>query len=145
MEIGDRVVVEQDSFMYGVGTFSLELIELVDGDEAWNMIKVWNEYNDPAEEGMEYVLAKLEVEVLEAEEEPIEINHARFDAISGQGVEYDEYFSISGVDPNLRRDVYEGGKYEGWTYFMIDVDDDGACGVFSRKYDHEVWFSLRSD
>ncbi len=143
--LGETFLVLMDDWMIGEVTFEIEMIEVVSGDEAWEMVKKANQFNDKPEEGKEYILAKFRIKVIKTEEdEPYEINHAKFDVISGGGVEYTDFISVSGIEPDLRTDIYEGAEHIGWTYFMVDKDDDNPLAAFDRKGEAEIWFKLRS-
>ncbi|WP_163969594.1 S-layer homology domain-containing protein [Oceanobacillus halotolerans] len=139
--IGDIVTVEHEDWLDGYQKYEIELKESISGNEAWEIIRNANIFNDPPEPGMKYVLAKFRIKVLDLEEEPYNINHAKFDAVSKDGVKYDNWVSVSGLSPNLRTDIYTGGEHEGWTYFMVDETDE-PLAVFNQSGDDEVWFDI---
>jgi cell division protein FtsL len=140
--IGDIFEVKRDDWLSGLTTIEIEMTEVVSGEEAWNLVKSGNQFNDEPPEGKEYILAKFKITVLDAEEEPFELNHAYFSAISGEGIEYTDFVSVSGLEPDLSADIYIGATHEGWTYYLVNIDDDPLT-VFDRKYDSEIWFKLR--
>lgn len=139
--IGDVVTVQGDDLFVGAFTIELELLSLVSGDDAWQMVREANRFNDEPEEGMAYILAKFYVAVLEVEEGPFDMNHAKFDAVSAEGRVYGGFVSVAGLEPSLRVELYEGADHEGWTYFMVEQDDT-AVAAFDRGRDSEVWFTL---
>ncbi len=142
--IGEAFTVYKDDWLTGKVTFEVTLIETITGEEAWQMVKAGNQFNDKPDEGKEYILAKFQVAVLETEEdEPFDINHAMFSAISGGGIEYGGFLSVAGIEPNLRVDLYEGAVHEGFTYFMVDTDDENPLAVMDRRRSSEIWFKLR--
>ncbi len=139
--IGDRLTIQGDDIFVGAFTIELELLSLVSGDDAWQMVREANMYNDPPEEGMEYILAKFYVAVLEVEEGPFDMSHAKFDAVSAEGRVYGGFISVAGLEPSLRVELYEDADHEGWTYFMVEQDDTPVA-AFDRGRDSEVWFTL---
>ena len=143
--LGEVVTVTIDDWLTGKVTLEIEMVEVVSGDEAWEMVRSANQFNEKPEEGKEYILAKFRIKVIKAEEDkPYGIGHSKFDVISGDGVEYTDFISVSGLEPDLETDLYEGAEYEGWTYFMVDKDDDNPLAVFERQTDTEIWFKLRA-
>ncbi|WP_179151857.1 S-layer homology domain-containing protein [Oceanobacillus senegalensis] len=138
---GEVITVEKDDWLNGYQKYEVELLDTISGDEAWEIVSDANPFNNAPNSGMKYVLAKFRVKVLELENEPFQINHAKFDAVSQEGVKYEQFISISGLSPELRTDIYEGGEHEGWTYFMVH-EDDAPFVVFNQNWDDEVWFDL---
>ena len=61
--------------------------------------------------------------------------------ISGGGVLYNwGIVSIAGLEPDLSTDLYVGAEHIGWTYFMVNTNDQNPVTV----YDHDkIWFKLR--
>lgn len=91
-------------------------------------------------EGKEYILAKFRVQLIEAEEEPFNVNSQQFDVISEGGSSYEDFVSVSGLEPSFRSDLYEGGETEGWVAFIVDADDERPLAKYG-----DVWFDLRGD
>lgn len=142
--LNERFTVSKDDLFVGQVVFEIEMVELISGEEAWDIVRNANQFNDRPEDGKEYILAKFEIEIISTEEdEPYDMNHAKFSVISGGGVEYTDFISVSGLDPDLRADLYEGASHTGWTYFMVDVDDTPVA-VMDRRRQSEVWFDLRN-
>ena len=136
--------VSKKDFLIGDVEFEIEMLELVSGDDAWGIIYEANEFNDEPPEDMEYILAKFRVRILSTEEDdPYDLNHAKFSAVSAEGVEYTEFISVSGLEPNLRADLYEGAEHTGWTYFLVEKNDSSPLAVMDRRLNSEIWFSLR--
>lgn len=140
-KINETVVVNNKDWLNGSQQFELTLTEVVSGQSAWTMIKNSNMFNDEPKAGMKYVLAKFKVKVLSLEKEPMEINHSLFDAVSKNGVMYDDFISIVAPTPDFNTKLYKGSEYEGWTYFMVN-EDDSPKAVYNEGNDSEVWFDL---
>lgn len=139
VEHGDTVNVYQESFM-GDAEYEMELLESVTGEEASQMVSDANQFNEEASEGKEYILAKFRVQLIAAEEEPFNINSQQFDVISEGGSSYESFISVSGLEPEFRSDLYEGGENEGWVAFTVDTDDEKPLAKYG-----DVWFNLRGE
>jgi hypothetical protein len=137
--MGEVWEIEVDE--YGYQHYEIELVDAVtDGDVAWQMISEANEFNEPAPEGMKYILAKFRFKVYELEEEPFYAYSAFFEAVSKDGVVYDPAFVVE-PEPALSTELYEGGEYEGWAAFLVD-ENDSPLIVWQREFQDELWFSL---
>lgn len=142
--IGDVITIEKEDWLVGKVKYEIELKEVTIGADAWSIIKKANMFNSEPGEGKEYILAKFRVKVLETEgDKPFEINHAMFNVVSGQGVEYTDMVVVSGLDPDLSTDLYKDAEHTGWTYFLVDKGDNNPLAVLDRKSESEVWFQLR--
>ncbi|WP_338452912.1 S-layer homology domain-containing protein [Niallia oryzisoli] len=139
--IGETVHIKNYDWLDGHQKYEMELKEIISGDEAWQIVKKANMFNDPPEPGMKYVLAKFRIKIWELEKEPYDMNHAKFNAVSKNGVLYDQFAFIAGLKPALSTDLYEGAEYEGWTYFMVNENDE-PLAVFNQGWDDETWFDI---
>ncbi|MFC5713659.1 DUF4352 domain-containing protein [Thalassorhabdus alkalitolerans] len=137
---GQTVEVEGSDWLFGDVHYDIELIESVSGDEAESMVKEANQFNEPSEDGKEYILAKVRIQLHSAEEEPFDVNAQQFDVISEGGSSYEDFVSVAELDPEFRSDLYEGGEVEGWAPFLVDSDDEKPL----IKY-NDVWFDLRGE
>jgi uncharacterized repeat protein (TIGR02543 family) len=137
------VRLDVDDWLDGKVVLELEMLELISGSRAWNMIYAWNMYNDHPGAGKEYILAKFRVKIVELEKEPYDINHAQFDVYSTTGVMYTEFFSVAGMDPDLRTNLYEGAEHIGYTAFLVRTDDSPVA-VYMARWDENAWFDLRA-
>ena len=136
--------MEKDDWLIGKVKYEIELLEVISGGEAWEIVQKANMFNEEPGEGKEYILAKFRVKILETEgNEPFELNHAMFDVISTEGIEYTDFLSVSGLDPDLSADLYEGAEHVGWTYFLVNKQDTNPLAVIDRKSDSEIWFQLK--
>jgi hypothetical protein len=143
LRIGERVSLTYYDLFHGNVQLDIELLEVISGDAAWEIVRQGNQFNDEPGEGQEYILAKYRVVVNEVEEEPFDLNHALFDAVSSGGNTYDDFISVSGLEPDLGNELYEGAEREGYTYFLVNQNDENPLAAFQRRSDAEVWFQLR--
>jgi hypothetical protein len=141
----ETVEVKGEDWLDGEFHYELTLLETVSGDKAWEKVRAGNQFNDKAGDGKEYILAKFHFKLHSVDEEPFDLNPQRFDVISAGGSSYEDFVSVSGLDPEFRSDLYEGGDIEGWVPFVVDVDDEKPLAVFARSTDGGLWFDLRSE
>ena len=144
--IGERFLVEKDNWLVGKISYEIEMTDVISGEEALNIIMEGNQFNREPEEGKEYVLAEFEVLVIETEDdEPFDLRMGiSWSAVSGEGNEYTDFFSVSGIN-RLEGDLYEGASATGYQPFIIDVDDANAVGSHDRRSSTELWFDLRAN
>ena len=72
-----------------------------------------------------------------------QVYHTMFSAVSAQGAAYENFISVSGLDPELSTDLYMGAECIGWTYFLVDKEDSAPLAAMDRKSASEIWFQLR--
>lgn len=123
---------------------SVVILEATRGAEAYNMLKKANQFNSPADEGMEYVLVKARVSINSvAEDKAVSLNSYSFDAYSADNVEYKSAFAVA-PDPQFSGNVFAGGTLEGYFAVQVSQSDKAPKLVFGSKYDGSggIWFSL---
>lgn len=134
--IGQAVVVETES-IFGNATMTLTVTEVISGQEALDIILAANQFNDVPEPGWEYKMVKVRVMVLESDEVGFDMNHAVWEAVSQDGVVYNNFVAVSGVEPDLRTTIFEGGTHQGFTYFIVREEDHPFALFFDC-----CWFRL---
>ncbi|SFI59210.1 protein of unknown function [Paenibacillus sp. UNC496MF] len=122
-------------------TGQLTLEEVIRGDRAWQMIHEENQFNDPAPDGYEYVLAKINVKVVKNNEKDAQVrfNSYSFTLVSSQGKDYEK---ASVVTPDeLEASLYEGASDSGYAAFLVKKADANPLIAFGRDYDGKggVW------
>lgn len=139
-QIGDVVNSSFDDILDGQVNLTLEMTEIISGDEAWTIIQNSNQFNEEPATGQEYILVKYTVNLTNIEDGPYSIGPVDFDAVSENGVLYDEFFSVV-LDNELDTDLYEGATTSGYIPYLVDVTDN-PYGVFNRKDGGEIWFDI---
>jgi len=121
------------------------LQEVLRGAEAWSRIKEANQFNDPADPGFEYLLARIRFEYLKAEDpdKTYDLNSFQFTAVSSEGKEY-EYAFVVEPQPQLSASLYPGASHEGWAAFRVTLYDTAPLLTFGRDYSGRggVWWKL---
>jgi len=128
LPFGDTITVKEniydDSFNAYASSFEITLLEVARGEEAWKVIEGENPYNEPAEEGYEYVLVKAKGVLTESETEDdfLWASSMNFDFVSSGGEVYD---SVYVVTPNeFEKELYSGGTVEGYISGQVKTEDD---------------------
>jgi LEA14-like dessication related protein len=123
----------------------IALLEVIRGNEAWQLIEAANIFNDPPEIGTEYLLARIRFEYVEgpSSDTTYTLSDYSFDVISETGVEYDLPFIVA-PEPDLGATLYIGGSNEGWGAYQVATSDTKPLLTFGRNYDGTggIWFTL---
>jgi hypothetical protein len=139
----ETVLISTDDWFNGKVTYEIELLELVSGTDAFDMIIDANIYNKVPPKGKEYVLAKFRIKLIVAQKGTFAISHERFEAVGEDGTAYTTFASVCGLEPELVAQIHEGEECYGWTYFLVDKTDDPVA-VINRERDGETRFDLRA-
>ena len=106
------------------------------------MIKNANMFNSEPENGYEYILAKINFNLLDITDgKALDVHSMNFDLISTDGKEYD-YASVVEPEPQLNASLYKGATSEGWATYLVRVDDATPTLAYGRSYDGTggIWF-----
>ena len=114
--------------------WQVTIIEAVRGDDAWTMVQNANQFNDPPEEGMEYIAVKVRVRYISTVDQATQIDAYYFGTTGSANVMYD---LPSVVDPSPPLDVtlFPGGEYEGWAVMQAAKGETGIMAVFEPLFD----------
>lgn len=110
--------------------WTLSIVEVIRGDEAWQLIQVANEFNDPPADGMEYILVKVEARYIGDSSEAVPIDNYSFESTGSANVLYDPPYVIPPV-PTLDAYLYPGGQHEGWIVLLAESDEKNIMAVFT--------------
>lgn len=134
LPFGDTITVKEniydDSFNAYASSFEITLLELIRGEGAWEMVKKENEFNEPAEDGYEYVLVKAKGYLKESETEDdfLWASSMNFDFVSSDGEVYDPVYAV--IPNEFEKELYNGGTVEGYIGGQVKIGDD-----FKVSYD----------
>lgn len=122
--ITTKVAIYDDSFNSYAANLDLTIAGITRGEEAWQQILAENQFNSEPDEGMEYVLVKVEALLKDAETEDDSYNLSSFSfkTVSADGKEYPHVMVVvpSGLDAKL----YNGGATEGHVIGQVRVGED---------------------
>lgn len=125
-------------------TVNICVSQMLRGAEAWKKIEEANMFNDPAPEGYEYILAKINFSVVDTKTDAsVTPSEYDFDTFSSNNEEM-ERPSVVDPDPALSGSLYKGGKTEGWITVMVKKDDANPKLAYGLDYNGKggVWFAL---
>lgn len=116
------------------------------GEEAWEILKKANMFNSKADEGYEYILAYISVNITELSEEfAAKISSYDFDFYSTDYTKYtNSSYCVMPEQKNLNGTVYNGGMLEGYICQQVKIGDSTPTLVFNQDYNDVggIWFSL---
>ncbi len=143
--LGQTISVNRKDLFYGLESYDITLLETKSGADAWNMVFAGNQFNLEPRSGQEYLLAKFKIKVNSLEKSTISINQYMFDVVSGSGVKYEGFNSVSGLYPDWNTELYAGADFIGWTYFLVNTNDSNPVAAINRNDEQSaVWFKLRN-
>lgn len=146
VKVGETLIIEgvtvtdlDDWEKQTVGDFNLTLNKVTRGEEAYNMIKGYNQFNEPAPEGYEYAL--LDFTLTGSIEDPNipEYISPFLTVISSDGSEV-EQGSVVLENEFGSKDLYDGGTVTGHLAAIVPVGDGDV--VVKYEDDFSAFFSL---
>ena len=114
--------------------WQVKVLQVVRGDKAWEMVKKANEFNDPPQKGMEYVVVKVQVRYLGKKDEAVSIDEGYFSLSGAKGVEYDNP-GVVAPKPALDVHLYPGGEYVGWVVLQCAQNEEGLILKFEPLFE----------
>ena len=109
------------------------VIEVIRGDGAWQAIQAVNPLNEPAPEGMEYLLLKLRVKCTYADSDEHPISGADFKVTGDRLIRYSTAFAVD-LDPQLEAFLYSGGETEGWSSYLVGVGESNLILIVDELF-----------
>jgi hypothetical protein len=118
--IGETVVSED---------WEITIVESVRGDNAWAMVQNANQFNDPPEDGMEYIAIKAHVRQIGTEDAYVNISDAEFSITGSEGTLYD-LPPVVDPDPPLEASLFPNGVFEGWFVMQVTKGETDLVLIF---------------
>ncbi len=123
----------------------ITLLQVVRGEEAWQLVRERWRVNDPPEAGHEYILARLRFEYLTGPtpDTSYQIATPYLTAVASDGKEY-RRASVLDPNPGVYANLYPGASHEGWATFQVAKTDAKPLMAFGRRRDgtEGIWFKL---
>jgi hypothetical protein len=114
--------------------WQVTVLEVVRGDEAWQMAQEANQFNDPPDEGMEYVAARVNVRYISTTDKAETIDGSSFKTTGSANTLYDLPLVVD-PEPALDVALFPGGEYEGWVVLQAAQGETGLTLVFEPLFD----------
>jgi hypothetical protein len=114
--------------------FEVQVMGVIRGEEAYERIEAANMFNDPPDEGMEYILVKIWVRYVGKQDKYENISKSDFKTTGSKNVVYDVVYVVS-PEPKLDIDLFPGGVYEGWVPVQVEIGETGIMLIYEPLFD----------
>lgn len=142
IRLGQTAVIDNMDDPYDSYKLQITITDVVRGQEAEDMVLDARSYNDPAPGSMEYLLFKVKIKLVDSGDySQYFVNKFYFDVVSQEGVTYETYTPVYGLEPALSSSLYIGEETEGYIPQLI-MKGDSPRVVFTEFYGWDIWFSL---
>lgn len=117
-------------------SMDITVIESIRGQKAWELIQAENQFNEPAPEGKEYILNKIQIKAYDiaSPENKFNMSEADFEYVSGSGTTYGVDGSYAVIPNSLDATLYNDATGEGYIYGIIDKSDTDPLVKFLQFY-----------
>lgn len=116
--------------------WEVQVLEIIRGDEAYQALTEANMFNDPPQDGFEYVLLGVYVRHLGKAEAAEEIDGSMFHVTGDNNVLYRYPYTVE-PEPELDASLYPGGEWAGWLAFEVAVGEENLLLAFGDIFDLE--------
>jgi len=123
--------------------FGLTVEEVLRGDAAFQKLKAMNEFNEPAPDGYEWVLAKTKVKFVEFKSKDLSFHIdgiMNFQLVSETGDIYSGDI-VATTEPNFSFEMYEGNEKEGYIADLVKKGEKAQLR-YQELMDGQVFFNL---
>lgn len=115
------------------------VVNLIKGNQAWEIIHEANMFNDPPASGMQYIIITVKVKNISSEEEPESVSDWDFELIGSSnkvfhGTERSVVLPDEGSLSGLWVDLYHGGKETGSLDFYVPADETNLVLIWDCSY-----------
>lgn len=115
--------------------FTISVTEVTRGADAWTIIRQANQFNDPAPEGLEFIVFRAIVVYTGPDKGALELNESYWSTVS-KGRVYDQLDSfICCLEPEFDFTLFSSGEAEGLIALLVSMDDPNPLIVFGLKSD----------
>ena len=124
--------------------FDLTVSEVIRGDAAYQKLLSMNEFNEPAPEGYEWVLAKTKVKFVESETEDLSFHIdgiMNFDMVSESGDIYSGDI-VGTTEPDFSFEMYVGNEKEGYISGLVKTGEKAQLR-YDEMLGGQVFFNLQ--
>lgn len=102
--------------------WTIEVLEVIRGDEAWPILQAANQFNEPPPVGMQYILVRLKAASTYTDSESHSIGQSDF-GLTGDRLTLYDNASVVVPEPELNAELFTGGEAEGWVAFTAGQDE----------------------
>lgn len=126
-------------------TATIKVIEVIRGEEAWEVLRADGKNSFPPAEGYEYMIVKVDFTLLsKVEEGSVQASSYDFDFYSSNNEEYNMQTIVEKAG-RLDTGVFPGGTVEGYVVGNVKKDDPDPKLVYRVESDGTggLWFALK--
>lgn len=115
--------------------FTLEVLNVVRGDAAWQQIKADNQFNTEPPAGMEYMLVMLKVEHTGTDPDVLQFNGAEFASVSNGHVFFEALNApiVSLKNAITDAKLFAGASAQGQIAIPVFIDDTNPLLIFGMN------------
>ena len=118
-----------------VPNWDVQVLESKRGADAWTDIQAANSYNEPAPEGMEYLLVKIHVKCTYNDSDEHSISGYDFDVTGDKAILYTTGMaSVVEPTPKLDAKLFTGGETEGWSAYLVGQGESNLMLIFDEMW-----------
>jgi len=130
----------------------ITVVNLIKGNQAWEIIHEANMFNDPPASGMQYIIITVKVKNTSSEEEPCLVSDWDFELVGSSnkvfhGTERSVVLPDEGSLSGLWVDLYHGGQETGSLDFYVPADETNLVLIwdfaFSFTGENKRFFEVR--
>ena len=114
--------------------WEVTVLEVVRGEQAWQMVQAASEYNQAPGEGLEYLLVRLHLRYTHPEELVGMEMGSQFSTTGAAGQIYPWPAQID-PDPALETSLYPGGEHTGWVTLQAERGETGLVLIYQPFLD----------
>lgn len=115
--------------------WDVQVLEIKRGVDAWNDIQAANSFNDPAPDGMEYLLVKIHVKCTYNDSDEHSISGYDFDITGDKAILYTaSMVSVVDPTPELDANLFAGGETEGWSAYLVSQGESNLVLIIDEMW-----------
>ena len=120
------------------GDWDLQVLEVVRGEDASDMLLEANPFNEPPPDGYEYVLVNMFARYTGDSNEVQEIDSFWLRSTGEARIKYPNIYPVT-PEPVFDASLFNGGEVTGWTALLAQEDEDNLLLVFQdwASFDEE--------
>ena len=120
------------------GDWEIEVLEVIRGPQAFDILLETNQFNDPPPPGHEFVLVNLTARYTGDSQESKDIDTFWLRSTGDSGVKHYNVYPVN-PEPNFRATLFPGGEVTGWATVMAREGESNLLLIF------EDWLSFESE
>ena len=120
--------------------FQIILLEVIRGQDTATRITQANMFNDPAPEGMEYMIVKLGVNYQTSTQEDLLLNIDSFSFKSVSNNQILDYPAVVSPEPELSVNLFPGGYGEGYIVLLTYPEDPAPLVLYNEFLTTDMFY-----